>query len=495
MNDTNIVPVGSGATSQFDIRTFLTIGWRHRRLLVASFIAVLVGSVAYSLMNRSYESEMSFLVQRERIDPVVSSVEKPELRYSNDVTEEDLVSETQLMTSPGLLRKVVVLTGMYRHEDWWTRLRGHSEERQIAKKTVALQSKLSVDVPKKSNIFSVRYRADNPKQAALVLTTLSELYLEKHMQVHRPTGQYEFFQEQTERYRQQLAEAEKQLAEFPAKEGVVEGIAQRDLMVQKIADLQVTLQTAKAGVAETKSRIASLEEQMAGMPSRIVTAQKRADNPPLMQKLQGTLLDLQLQRAELLQKYQPTNRKVVEVEEKIAESKAAIDAALNSPMTEQTTDRDPTYDWLQTELAKARSELQSLQAQQVSTARSIAAFEANARLYNERGTEQQALVRTAKELEQSYQLYLRKQEEARITEALDRNKILNVAVAEEPTVPVLPVESNLLILLKSMMAACVVSTGLVLTKELMDPTFRTPGEVQRYLGVPVLAALPERLDG
>ena len=58
---------------------------------------------------------------------------------------------------------------------------------------------------------------------------------------------------------------------------------------------------------------------------------------------------------------------------------------------------------------------------------------------------QQDLLRTAKTEEDNYLLYLRKQEEARINDALDARGILNVAIAEPATVPALPARSFLLL--------------------------------------------------
>jgi uncharacterized protein involved in exopolysaccharide biosynthesis len=438
---------------------------------------------------------MRLLIQRERVDPVVSSVDNPALRYTlADVSEEDLNSECQLLTGADLLEKIVLAMGFHKQSTLWTRLRGYDEQARIAVNVRALAKKIDVAVPKKSNVISVTYRSADPKQATRVLQTLSALYLEKHAQVHRPPGQYEFFSQETKRYQKELAEAERQLVAFPQQSGVVSGPMERDLMVQRIADLKVTLQTTTAAIRETQERIDVLIAQMANTPDRVTTALKKEDNPELMQKLQGTLLDLQLQYTELLEKYQPTHRLVREVKNKIDVTQAAIDAALKAPLTANTTDRDVTYEWMREELAKARTDLKSLTARAETTRQSIADFESQARSLNERSIEQQGLLRNAKLLEDNYQLYLRKSEEARITDALDRSKILNVSLAEEPTAPVLPVESLMLILLKALFAAIVTSIAAVLVVELMDSTFRGPGDVQRCLGVPVLAFLPEHID-
>ena len=61
----------------------------------------------------------------------------------------------------------------------------------------------------------------------------------------------------------------------------------------------------------------------------------------------------------------------------------------------------------------------------------------------EGGTAQyQDLTRHVKEAEENYQLYQKKQEEARITDELDQNKITNVSMAEAPVQPQLASSPN-----------------------------------------------------
>jgi uncharacterized protein involved in exopolysaccharide biosynthesis len=104
---------------------------------------------------------------------------------------------------------------------------------------------------------------------------------------------------------------------------------------------------------------------------------------------------------------------------------------------------------------------------------------------------QQDLVRSVKTAEETYLLYAKKGEEARISDALDQRGILNVAIAEAPVVPVLPKYSGWTILAAAVGAAGVLSTGLAFTIDYLDPALRTPDEVVMYLSAPVLASLPK----
>ena len=116
----------------------------------------------------------------------------------------------------------------------------------------------------------------------------------------------------------------------------------------------------------------------------------------------------------------------------------------DKPIKEQTTDQNPTYSWIRTELAKAKSDYSALQARAAATQTIVTLYQGQAKTLEEKGLIQQDLLRTAKTNEENYLLYQRKQEEARMAEALDVRRILNVAIAERPNVPLVPTNSQLL---------------------------------------------------
>ena len=100
------------------------------------------------------------------------------------------------------------------------------------------------------------------------------------------------------------------------------------------------------------------------------------------------------------------------------------------------------------------------------------------------------LLRNLKTAEEKYLLYVNKREEARIGDALDERGILNVAIAEQPIVPAIPMQSEWSFGLMGLLLAGTASVGLGFAVDCLDPAFRTPDEVAYYLGAPVLASLP-----
>ena len=486
------------------LRDLLAVVFRHRRLAVNSFLGILLGTLlSLWILPKQYEAQMKILVKRERTDPVITSEANAFPQFSTNVTEEDLNSEVELLKSRDLLEKVVVACGLQhsRTNSLWASLSGAAEARDtspsagidesIPKAVRVLEKRLQVEPLKKTNLIAVTYKSTDPQLAAQVLATLANLYLEKHVAVHRPPGAFDFFKQETEQYRSGLASAEARLAAFGRNNGVVSAQLEKDLTVRKLTEFQSALEETQAAIAETKQRIGALEKQAESTPSRLTTQIRKSDNPQLLQQLHSTLLTLELKRTELLSKFAPSYRPVQEVEAEIVQTRSAIAAAENQPLRDETTDRDQTFEWLKGELAKARTELAALEARAAATQRIVRAYRDNASQLDGEEMVQQDLIRDAKAAEENYLLYLRKREESRISDALDQKRIVNVAIAEAATVPALPSSPSwLLTLLVGSLLATLVGLGAAFATDYLDPTIRTPDELEQVLNVPVLSAMP-----
>jgi len=148
-----------------------------------------------------------------------------------------------------------------------------------------------------------------------------------------------------------------------------------------------------------------------------------------------------------LSKYQPTYRPVKEIEKQIAQVKASISAAEKAPMQQVTTDQNQTYQMLLSDLAQSKAKLAALRAQAAAMGPVVKTYSHQAILLDQKQIKQQDLIRNIKTAEQNYLLYLDKSQQAQISEALDRKRILNVTVAESAVVPSLPVNSPSILIL------------------------------------------------
>jgi uncharacterized protein involved in exopolysaccharide biosynthesis len=478
--------------------------FRQRRLASLIFLGIFVGAMLGAvLLPRKYEAEMKILVNRERVDAVVTpdpdNVNGPGIVPA--VSEEDLNSEVELIKSRDLLERVVVACGLSAETKsawgrWFERVensvRGTSAtpETQLAKAVQDLAERLVVDPMKKTTLIRVAYSARDPKLAAQVLQTLATMYQEKHASVHRPPGTFRFFDQETQRYREDLAGAEAALTDFDSRQGIVEVTAQKRLVLEQLSQFEAGWQQAQANAYQAKERAKALRAQAAATPERQITQVAKIGNAQLLATLEGTLLSLQLKRTEMLSKYAPVYPPVMDVETQIAETRRAIAQAEDSPVQQITTDRLPAQDWMATELARASTDQAALAAQADATAKVVQHYQGIARSLDEKETQQADLVRNVKTSEDNYLLYVRKREEARISDALDSKRIVNVAIAEAATVPAFPTLKLGWVLIGGFFTAGIVSVGTAYGVDRLDASFRTPDELNRYLELKVLASIP-----
>jgi uncharacterized protein involved in exopolysaccharide biosynthesis len=482
------------------LRDVLTVGLRHRRLVIFSFLGLMAGVLlSLFLLPPRYKATTKILVKRERADFVVtpdtSGAQQP---APAAVSETDLNSEIELMKSQDLLERVVAICGLQKPTGrsrlgTWLHLSNEANRSHDALTTAVrdLQGSMDMGVLPKTSLISVSYEDSDPQRAAHVLDVFANSYMEKHLAVHRPAGTLAFFREQSKQYGEGLKAAEARLSDFSQKEGTVSPAQRKSSTLQKLSEFQGNLKETQAGISETEQRIRTLESQASTVPSRLTTQVRTADNPQLMEQLKSTLLNLQLKRTELLQKFDPSYRLVQEVDTEIKQTQAAIDSAGNSKVMDETTDSNPTYQWVDSELAKAQSQLSSEQARAQALSRSVQAYEQQASELDQLEVTQDALLREKNIQEANYLLYVRKQEEARISDALDESRIINVAVVEPVAVPVVPSRSRPLVLLLGLLAAIVVSMGVAVVAEYLDPSLRTSEDIKEYLDLPVLASVSD----
>jgi uncharacterized protein involved in exopolysaccharide biosynthesis len=460
--------------------------FRRPRLVAASFGFALLATMLFGFFSARYESHFKVLLRRGRFDPIVSSQPPSAMDFTHpDITEEELNSEVELLRDEDLLKQVVIMAGLIPAST--PNLERSAEAEHAVRK---LARHLDVGALKKSNLIQVSYKDTDPERAARILAALSTLYVQRHTNLQRPPGEIQFFDQQAAEYENRLHRSEAELVHFTRVRGVASAVLERDIALQKLGEADAAYRQIDQERVESERRVASLGEQLKSFPSRSVTLKHWADNPQALEKMKTHLLEFLLKRTELLSRYEPSYRLVQEVEQEIAETRAQISAEALNPVRDETTDKDPNYEWARMEIEKAQVQGDGLRARQSDAAAQVASLRQVAQQMQSDSVDQQDLILAAKADEDNYLLYLRKREEARIGDALDERRILNVAIVEPPAVPALPVHSMLLYFLLAFGLAIAFSVGIAFTTEFFDPTIRTPCEADVLLGVPVLAWLP-----
>ncbi len=493
----------------YTLRDFSGVLFRQATALVVCFLLIVTVVVAcVALIPERYESEMRILVKHERADSVITSSPGSDRALPPDVTEQEVNSEIELLQGPDLLAQVVQATGLVGRADEsnWDRIRqaiglAHrattptaAVDRATSQAVQELRANLQVTPVKRTWMISIKYSSPDPKLSKEVLETLSRLYLEKHLAVRRTPGARQFFVEQAAQSAQELESVQTELQAFGARHGTVAAAEEKTAVLAKVAEFESLGRQTDAALAEAGARLTALQLERARTPDRHTAGITTGDATGFTQEMQSRIATLELKRTELLQKFTPQYRLVVELDQQIAQLRSTLADARTSQLKQETTEENPTMRWLENEIARVRTEHSALWAKSKALQSALQKYRAEAQLLDTAELEQSELLLQMKAAQEKYVLYQRKEEEARISDALDHTRISNVAVVQAAAVPFEPLPRRAAMWLGlGVLMAFVLAIGVALIKDVISASvrIRTPDELQTTLvDVPVLATVP-----
>jgi uncharacterized protein involved in exopolysaccharide biosynthesis len=468
--------------------------FRRKGLVIFIFAMVVTGTAIVTfLLPNKYDSRMKILVKNQRVDVAITpeqtgGASAPTIE--NEVSENQINSEIELLTSKDLLTQVVNECGLANVEKGWlSRPPPQAVAVEVAVNRLARD--LVITPVRKANVITISYSSNSPQLSAAVLNKLGALYLEKHLKLNH-TGASDFFTQRADEYETQLKQAEQQMTDFQQRNNLVVLSQQKDLTLQKTADAKSKLLESETALNEATNRIARVEQQLAVLPKRIVTQSRQLPNQYSAERLNTMMVELQNRRTQLLTKFRPEDRLVREVDEQIRTTREALLKAEHKTAVEENTDLNPLRQTLETELSRARLDQAGARARRDTLAGQLQQYEGALKKLEGDTTRHNDLQRQVKEAEDNYQLYAKKREEARIGDELDRQKITNVSIAEAATASQIPSSPNRSVnLALGVVLAGFLSLGCVFTAEMLSDGVYTPRQLEALTGADVLATVPE----
>lgn len=467
------------------LRDGATVLFRGKWLILLTLLtAAVVTGFIVSRTTDKYESRMKLLVKNMRADVQVTAA-KDDPVSDGEVSESQINSEIELLKGRDLLEQVVIRASLAGP------VGEGGEGKSIEEAVYKLEKDLRIAPVKKANIIEVSYSSPSPERSAFVLNQLAELYLDKHLKVHHPPGAFEFFKNQADVYEKDLNQAEGRFSAFQQKTGSVGINQQKELTITRLAETKSKLKDLEGAISETDKRIAALTAQLSTTDKRITTQNRVIPNQYSVERMSTLLVELRNRRTQLLNKYQSSDRVVKEVDEQIAITSEALQKATKSTSSEEATDVNPLRQTLESDLNKAKVDQAGRIALRKNLSEQVASYQEQLTRLTGATVIHDDLARQVKQNEETYQLYAKKEEESRIGDALDKQKISNVSVAEAPIAPLVPKRNErLLVAGIGMTVGLLFGFGTAFARELMRDTFYSPRELEGFSGVQVLATIP-----
>lgn len=485
MNSTSMTPVPY--TSIYVRRESLSMAdvadvlFRKKWRITAGLLLVAFAAAAFVILSpRQYRSEMLLLVKNDRPDPASSN--SGAFYVGREVVEAQMATEVELLTSDQLLSAVIRKEGLASSNP--------GDPAAMDRALRKLRKKLRVLPAVKSNVISVEYSADSPQHAAAVLNTLAAVYLDRHLEIHRVAGSLDFFQGESARAASELDAAQKALDDFEEKNNTVMLEQQKSQKVKSLADLQAGLRDAEASAKEAGARNQVLESQLAGMAARVTTQSRALPNQYSMERLNTMLAELRNKRTELLTKFQPNDRMVKEVDQQIAQTTAALEDTRGTVAKEEASDINPVRQSTESELLQSRNRLAGTMARAAAVSAQIAAVRQDLDRMARITGQHEDLTRAVKDAESRYQTLATQMEQARLNEQMDKQRMANIVVAEEPTRPGVGearIDANVI---SATVLGLIAVLGAAFAGGMRRKQVYTAWELEGVTGAPVLGSIP-----
>jgi uncharacterized protein involved in exopolysaccharide biosynthesis len=494
--------MGTAELPRTSLRDFLRILFKRKTQILiffcATFFTVAVGTF---LTKPTYQAVAQILVKlgRENIYVPTSGSSNPVINFNR---EEQINSEIEILKSRSLAMEVLNELGPKTvYEDiadgpagiFAAILPSKGSTRTPAENALlTMQKALDVQGIKKSDVIEVSFKHTDPEIAAAVVNKLSNLFLDRHLDVYRTPQSYEFFQQQSEFLKTKLNGAEARMQALKEKYDVTALNEQQSILLRQTADLRNGLNQTLSRVVEVENRTQELEQPLAKIPRNIPQGEEIDHNPYLISTLEARLVELQLKEKDLLTKYTDDSRLVKNVRDEIQIVSQKLADNQQKRYGSTRTGVNPTFQQLQQELLRSQADYRALMAKSQAQRAQLSDYKKELDGLNRVETGYDQLEQQVGVDRKNYQLYLTKFEESRISDAMDTQKIAGVTLIEPAQTPLKAVSpKKMLNLVLGLFLGALGGLGLAFFLEYLDDSLGEIDEVEEQLQLPVLGVLPE----
>ena len=470
--------------SEFNLAEYLGIVRRHWKLVsAAALVCMAAGGIHYSITPKAFMATATIQIERRTLAPTLSS-QAPWLESYFDA--EYYPTEYKLLESRGLAERVVKRLDLLSDPAFNPHVAGRdaaargatADDDQAALGGLAdrLRSGLGVEPVRNTQLVEITYRSDSPAFAARAANGFADSFIDMGIE-YRFTSAGKtstFLGTQIEALKKELADREARLQAFSRGTGIVTMEPGSNVTQQRLSALNTSYIDAKNARIEKESAYKGL-----------LTAPKETIADTLQPGVVGTMrseqLKLERDYEARLKIYKPdwpamvTQRADIErgrqhlaatVDEVVATARKAAYAAYQTALRQEQQ--------LETEITKLKSEAMDQNSQ--------------AAEFNNLGTE----IKTRRDL---LDKLLRERSENEVQARLQDTRDSNVHVVDRALVPGGPFYPSLRKDLSyGVLFGLLLGVGAALLIEFLDRTIKTADEVERRLGLPVLAVIQDIVE-
>ncbi|MEM6794320.1 MAG: polysaccharide biosynthesis tyrosine autokinase [Acidobacteriota bacterium] len=457
---------------------FAALRRRWPLLLLCCLVASAYTLIHFSLSEKLYKASTTIQIERKRL----SLLALGQAGWLEDWWNlEYYPTQYRLLRSRGMAERVVRNLRLQEDPSFNpkanTLLPGENPNqnldasKQLAGLAARVQSGLTVQPIKDTQLVELSYVSNSPDLAARIANGYAEVFIEWGIENRTSTvgRASSFLSAQIENLRSQIEERQTQLNNF-ASEGdnsldpAGEALSERSKILNSQYN-QVVAQVISLQAAYNELRNQPKDSVVNASSGQIAT-------------LNAEIFELESEYNSKLLTYTPEWPEMVRLKESIGEKKALVERTVN--------------DVYEKELDLARASLQTAQREKASLERELAQLSDEARLQNPETLEyinQNTYIETRKELLAEL---VKRQSETEVASRVQTSQESNVRIVDRAVVPGAAFKPSLETdLSRALILGLMIGVGIVLLLEYLDRTVKSPEELEALLRQPTLAVIPD----
>ncbi len=306
-----------------------------------------------------------------------------------------------------------------------------------------------------TNLIQVKYRNGDAVESARVLNTLGELYVAKQKQLSQRPATAALYAGKLKQVESEWAAAQEELESLRKEASTPMLAEQRQSTVRRGSDLDSGIEEVRSQISENRDRLAAIQTQLAAQPAAVESGRRTAASSGLVDGLKTQLMQLETQRSEMLTKYDPSYRSVKQTEKQIATVREALDREQNFRVVERSESLNPLHQSLAAEKLRLEANLAGLRARDVALSAAAGRVKGKSEQLEGFAVRLEDLSRKAKLAEDTYMLFLKKEQEAQAADLAGGIGGMRASILEAAAIPMSPTRNHRsFVLALGFLAAC-----------------------------------------
>jgi uncharacterized protein involved in exopolysaccharide biosynthesis len=444
-------------TGTVHLRDYLRVLKKRAWLVAACFVVVAAaGAIGTYLQKPIFRASAKTLVDRES-PKVVNIQEVGTTEYGSELFE----TQIQIIRSRPVAQRVIDSLNLTERKP---------ELGRASDPVSSFLGALSVGPVRNTRVIEITVEDPDPKLAAEIANATARAFINQNLELKLNAARdaLTWLTSHVGDLKGKVNESELALQRYREQAGLIQVEEKQSLSARKLAEFQSAYIEAKARRLEMEARLAELKktsDQAAALESSATVI-----NNPLVQRLKGQLVELEVQRSKLVKTYKDKHPEVIKVTSQIDEISQKIREEVSRLVLSM------------------ESEYNSFKARENAMLQAVNQYRDEAQGLAKKEIQYGILKREADSNQQLYDVLLKRLKETSLSQGLDTNNVRIIEEAVPARSPVRPrVALNMLL---AAMLGLMVGVGLAFLIEYLDDSVRTPEELERAVGVPVFALIP-----